>query len=90
MSDDEIETRIWAQKGIKRKMSEDQTRILMQKGIKRRRTLQVRMKASTPEKGSTYAKVDTWKVDMWKNAKRGYMNEKDMGMTLTQPTNQEG
>ena len=42
------------------------------------------MKASTPEKGSTYAKVDTWKVDMWKNAKRGYMNEKDMGMTYAE------
>ena len=56
----------------------------------RRFTLQARTKAPTPERGLTYAKVDTWKVDTWKNAKKACMNEKDMGMTLIQATNQEG
>ena len=90
-------------------------------------TLQSRMKAPTPEKGATYAEVDTRKgvtyaevvtrkngltyaevgltcaevdtrkneltyaeVDTRRNGMKGYMNEKDTGMTSLQATNQEG
>ena len=49
----------------------------------RKFTLQARTKVPTLEKGMTYAKYKI-NVDMWKNAMKGYMNEKDMGMTLLQ------
>ena len=49
----------------------------------RKFTLQARTKVPTLEKGMTYAKYKI-NVDMWKNAMKGYMNEKNMGMTLLQ------
>ena len=49
----------------------------------RKFTLQARTKVPTLEKGMTYAKYKT-NVDMWRNAMKGYMSEKDMGMTLLQ------
>ena len=49
----------------------------------RKFTLQARTKVPTLEKGMTYAKYKI-NVDMWKNAMKGYMSEKNMGMTLLQ------
>ena len=46
-------------------------------------TLQARTKVPTLEKGMTYAKYKI-NVDMWENAMKGYMSEKNMGMTLLQ------
>ena len=46
-------------------------------------TLQARTKVPTLEKGMTYAKYKI-NVDMWKSAMKGYMSEKNMGMTLLQ------
>ena len=46
-------------------------------------TLQARNKVPTLEKGMTYAKYKI-NVEMWENAMKGYMSEKNMGMTLLQ------
>ena len=46
-------------------------------------TLQPRIKIPTLEKGMTYAKYKI-NVEMWENAVKGYMNEKDMGLALLQ------
>ena len=46
-------------------------------------TLKASTKVPTLEKGMTYAKYKI-NVDMWKNAMKGYMSEKNMGMTLLQ------
>ena len=44
---------------------------------------QARIKVPTLEKGMTYGKYKT-NVDMWKIAMKGYMDKKDMGLTLLQ------
>merc|ERR1711942_422342 len=46
-------------------------------------TLQPRTKIPTLEKGMTYAKYKI-NVEMWENAMKGHMNEKDMGLALLQ------
>ena len=50
---------------------------------KRKFTLQARTKVPSLDKGMTYAKYKN-NVDMWKHSMKGYMMDKDMGMTLLQ------